>query len=135
MNYTSKSFSVSVSMSQETWDRIFGKKTADAPAADAPAVEAPEAPAPAEAPVKAPGWEDLTERQCAACLDRHSLYWVAPGLIQCSSCLARFPQGVEAHMKVSADKACDNCGGTGKLRSNFVAFACAACSGTGAKGG
>lgn len=125
MNYQNKSFSVSISMSQDAWDRIFGKKenattTAGEVVPDAPAPE--------------PVLEDLSERQCAACLERGGLAWVDAGLIQCSTCLARFPQGVEANMKVSADKACSNCGGTGRLRSSFTVFACGACGGTGARG-
>lgn len=127
MNYQNKSFSVSISMSQESWDRIFGKKeNATTTAGEV----VPDAPAPAPEPVL----EDLSERQCAACLERGGLYWVDAGLIQCSTCLARFPQGVEQNMKVPADKACSNCGGTGRLRSSFTVFACGACGGTGARG-
>lgn len=122
MNYQNKSFSVSVNMSQDAWDRIFGKKAAAADTvAEAPATPAGELP-------------DLSARQCASCLERNALMWVDAGLIQCAICLARFPQGVEEARKVPPEQACESCGGTGKLRTSLIAFSCAACGGTGSKG-
>ena len=127
MNYTHKSFSVSVSMSQEAWDRIFKPKEIATTASD----DLTPSESPAEAPTRAPA--DYSQRQCAACLERGSLEEVNDGLLQCGICLARFPIGIEEARKVTGDAACPRCDGTGRLRTTFTAFACGECGGTGAR--
>lgn len=130
MKYTDKSFSVSMgNISQERWDSIFGKK--DAPEAPADAVAHPvSVPEPAREPEPAPDYSDL---QCASCLERGQMMEAAPGLLQCGICLARFPLGLEQAQKFTGDRACINCGGTGRLRTTFTLFACGACGGTGSR--
>lgn len=118
MKYTHKSFSVPLSISQERWDEIFGKKTP----AGADAVS-----------------EDYSQRQCASCLERGHVAPMTedgeavPGLLQCGLCLARFPTGLEQAQKVTGAATCPNCDGTGRLRTAWTVFACAACGGTGAR--
>ena len=120
MNYQNKSFSVMMgNVSQDNWDRIFGKKKDPE--------EQPE-PTTEESPLP-----DLSERQCAACLRRSGLQWLDSGLIECGYCMTRFPQVREEHLLVKGEDACTSCEGTGKLRTQFNAFACGKCGGTGSK--
>lgn len=120
MNYQNKSFSVSMgNVSQDNWDRIFGKKGEEAP---------PEEPTTEEQPLP-----DLSERQCAACLRRNGLQWLDSGLIECGYCMARFPQVEEKHLLVKGEDACTSCEGTGRLRTQFNAFACGKCGGSGSR--
>lgn len=144
MHYTKKSFSVVMGGDayRDNFDRIFGRKPEAPEAQDSAAPGEPELDADSDSGNEAPtghdseirNLPDLSERQCASCLERNALLWLDPGMIRCGICLARFPQGVEQNMKVPADKACGSCGGTGKLRTSEVAFGCGACGGTGAKG-
>jgi ribosomal protein L37AE/L43A len=135
MNYMQKSFSVSVSMSQEAWDRIFKPKAEDATAptvttsGDLPPGESADG---STGDVTAPA-PDYSGHQCASCLERGSMDEAAPGLLQCGICLARFPIGVEQARRVTGDAACPRCDGTGRLRTTFTAFACGECGGTGAR--
>lgn len=112
MKYHDKSFSVSMGSDKyaENFDRVFGKKKEEA----APVV-------------------DLSERQCAACLEKGSLEQVADGLLQCGICQARFPIGIEQAQKVTGPGACPNCDGTGRLRTTFTVFGCGECGATGAR--
>lgn len=139
MNYTKKSFSVVMGGDayRDNFDRIFRSKTDDAEQQPAPVSDSGAPGLPPAEPVSDSGTEelpDLSERQCASCLERNALVWIDRGLIQCAICLSRFPQGVEQNMKVPPEKACPACGGTGRLRTSFAVFGCSTCGGTGAKG-
>jgi DnaJ-class molecular chaperone len=114
MKYHDKSFSVSLSSDayRDNYDRVFRRQPT------APVGE---------------------EQQCTACLATGTLAPMeidgeaVPGLLQCGTCAARVPVGVERAAKFHGEAACVNCGGTGRLRTNFTLFACGECGGTGAR--